>query len=268
MTRRQLPVRPLFAMLAALLLAACGNSTLDIRPVGSSYAGAQMAAEREDADYASARAAIERRDYAEALEWLQSARTRNPSDVRVLNAFGVVYDKLGRFDLSTRYYHQALELDHGSTVVAHNLAYSRSLQARIVSSPSTWELADIKPPSALSAEPAAPVALAVASGRPYRGLTIVNATGQAKGEQPVFARLLGLKWALNGRRPVSGAPTTTSLIRYTPKYRTTAVALSRTLPRGVQMVEAEDDQSLPGGGLMLVLGMDSRKWPSTFANRS
>ena len=30
-------------------------------------------------------------------------------DIRVLNAFGVVYDKLGRFDLSARYYDEAME---------------------------------------------------------------------------------------------------------------------------------------------------------------
>ena len=54
-------------------------------------------AHRQDSYYASATAAIGRRDYAEALELLQAARERaSPDDVRVLNAFGVIYDKLGR----------------------------------------------------------------------------------------------------------------------------------------------------------------------------
>ncbi len=78
--------------------------------------------------YRAAASAIERRDYAQALELLQSARDKSPNDVRVLNAFGVVYDKLGRFDLSNRYYAQALAAAPGSTIVAENQAYSNVLQ--------------------------------------------------------------------------------------------------------------------------------------------
>src|SRR5215472_6144315 len=57
-----------------------------------------------DLYYSGAVRAIETRDYAQALEYLQTARSIAPEDVRVINAFGVVYDKLGRFDLSRRYY--------------------------------------------------------------------------------------------------------------------------------------------------------------------
>src|SRR3954463_1808710 len=54
--------------------------------------------------YSNAVTAIDARHYAVALEYLQAARAQKPADVRVLTAFGVVYDKLGRFDLSARYY--------------------------------------------------------------------------------------------------------------------------------------------------------------------
>ena len=57
--------------------------------------------------YENAVTAINARHYALALEYLQAARAQKPDDVRVLTAFGVVYDKLGRFDLSARYYAQA-----------------------------------------------------------------------------------------------------------------------------------------------------------------
>ena len=89
----------------------------------------------DDSFYADAVKAIDRRDYGAALELLQAARERSPDDVRVLNAFGVVYDKLGRFDLSGRYYQQAAALDPGSMIVANNEAYSRVLQSRAASSP-------------------------------------------------------------------------------------------------------------------------------------
>lgn len=103
--------------------------------------------------YDRATAAIARRDYARALDLLQRARGRDATDVRVLNAFGVVYDKLGRFDLSTRYYGQALALDPGSTVIAQNLAYSRALQGpwqavapEAVLEPAPIEVAVVEPP--------------------------------------------------------------------------------------------------------------------------
>ena len=67
-------------------------------------ASADIREQLAPSDYERAAGAIERRDYGRALEYLQSAKARKPQDVRVLNAFGVVYDKLGRFDLSARYY--------------------------------------------------------------------------------------------------------------------------------------------------------------------
>jgi tetratricopeptide (TPR) repeat protein len=81
-----------------------------------------------DLYYSGAVRAIEARDYAQALDYLQTARVIAPEDVRVINAFGVVYDKLGRFDLSRRYYAQAKALDPTSKVVDNNLAYSERLQ--------------------------------------------------------------------------------------------------------------------------------------------
>ena len=81
-----------------------------------------------DGDYAAAVAAIDRRDYGLALDLLQTANARKGDDVRILNAFGVVYDKLGRFDLSSRYYARAHAADANSAIVASNEAYSAMLQ--------------------------------------------------------------------------------------------------------------------------------------------
>lgn len=82
--------------------------------------------------YARASDAIRARDYALALELLQVAAARAPADVRVLNAQAVIYDKLGRFDLSARYYARALAIDPNSEIVAHNMAYSARLSGRAV----------------------------------------------------------------------------------------------------------------------------------------
>ena len=78
--------------------------------------------------YRSAVVAIEDRDYGLALERLQQARERAPQDVRVLNALAVTYDKLGRFDLSARFYAEASAVAPDSPVLTANLAYSHLMQ--------------------------------------------------------------------------------------------------------------------------------------------
>jgi tetratricopeptide (TPR) repeat protein len=82
--------------------------------------------------YDMAVTSINARHYALALEYLQAARAQRPDDVRVLTAFGVVYDKLGRFDLSARYYTQAAAVDPLSKIVAADVDYSRRLQGLAV----------------------------------------------------------------------------------------------------------------------------------------
>jgi Flp pilus assembly protein TadD len=82
----------------------------------------------EDRLYADAVRAIDKRSYGEALDLLQVARDSRPSDPRVLTAMGVVYDKLGRFDLSDRYYDQAEQADPGSRIVAMDRRYSMILR--------------------------------------------------------------------------------------------------------------------------------------------
>ena len=111
--------------------------------------------------YARAADAIRARDYALALDLLQVAAARAPGDVRVLNAQGVVYDELGRFDLSGRYYARALQADPNSAIVANNIAYSARLQGLKASSPTLQAAA---PPSAPAPAPvSAPVSAEASS---------------------------------------------------------------------------------------------------------
>src|SRR6185312_11677561 len=115
--------------LSAAGLTACaslfGGEEVKVRPI-SNMSG--LSSEPRDALYESAVTAINERDYARALDYLQEAKAKDPRNIKALNALGVVYDKLGRFDLSARYYAQAREIDPTSRVVVANLDYSRALQ--------------------------------------------------------------------------------------------------------------------------------------------
>jgi tetratricopeptide (TPR) repeat protein len=82
----------------------------------------------QDRLYAEAVTALEKREYGQALEILQVAREAKQNDARVLNALGVLYDKLGRFDVSGHFYDLAEKADPGSRVVAINRRYSQLLQ--------------------------------------------------------------------------------------------------------------------------------------------
>jgi hypothetical protein len=145
-----------------------------IRPVTTPTASAQPRKDARSAYYQSAVRAIEVRDYALALDLLQTARAQDPKDPAVINAFGVVYDKLGRFDLSARYYAQAAALDPNSPIVRQNLAYSAFLQGRVPglqAAPATQLATSAAPTAAqvnaaLLAPPPAPVRAAQASPAP------------------------------------------------------------------------------------------------------
>lgn len=65
-----------------------------------------------------------------AIDAFRRALRADPNSIDSLNGLGVAYDRIGRFDLSRRYYEQALGLDPNSAMVLHNLGYSLALQGR------------------------------------------------------------------------------------------------------------------------------------------
>ena len=158
------PLSLLIFTVSAVALAACtswlGGEELKVTPV-SKMTG--LTTEPRDALYESAVTAINERDYGRALDYLQEAKARNPGNIKVLNALGVVYDKLGRFDLSARYYAQARAIDPNSTVVAANVTYSNSLQGLTDSRgpvarldlPENFNPVPAGKPTVLASEPAA-----------------------------------------------------------------------------------------------------------------
>jgi len=127
--KKMRPWKYLIVPASAAALTACaswlGGEEIKVTPV-SKMSG--LTTEPRDALYESAVTAINERDYGRALDYLQETKARNPGNIKVLNALGVVYDKLGRFDLSARYYAQARAVDPNSRVVAANVNYSNALQ--------------------------------------------------------------------------------------------------------------------------------------------
>lgn len=228
---------------------------------------------REDGYYGSATSAIARRDYAGALEMLQSARAYKPDDVRVLNAFAVVYDKLGRFDVSARYYEQAERLDPGSQILARNMAYSASLQSRIAAP--AYALAQSAPAAAapaaasirseptLAARPtvvrlalAQPVVVAkMASGHTGRPLELADLSGRAGGAEPVRSALRRLGWSV-GDVPAGGGRQAKTTITYGDRNAMVAQALQRTLPGPASLIRCNDDCQ----GIRLAIGADAAAW--------
>lgn len=258
--------------LAALTVGLSGCAMLpkfakwvEVRPV---QAASSRPLTRKDRYYQSAVGAIANRDYALALDYLQTARAADPTDVRVLNAFGVVYDKLGRFDLSRRYYEQARVLAPDSAVVATNEAYSLRLQGWAASEARPVVLGAVIGPEAAAPAtvppPATVVRLAAARTEDVRRLPAVvgaplllaDATGRPAGTETVRTALSGLGWSIaQGETRLAEAQMRTS-ITYSPALEPVAKALERTLPGPVEMVVCHDGCRT----IRLALGADAAGW--------
>lgn len=132
----------------------------DMKPVGVQAASDRL--------YADAVQAIDKRNYGEAIDLLQVAREAHPGDARVLTAMGVVYDKLGRFDLSDRYYAQADKADPGSRIVALDRRYSMVLRSAGKAPPGGVAVAVAQAAPAVSGATAAQPAAPRAPAQPVR----------------------------------------------------------------------------------------------------
>lgn len=228
------------------------DQTVAVRPANSL---SDAAPDNASLHYQVAVAAIDARDYAKALGALQLARAEAPNEVRILNAFGVVYDKLGRFDLSARYYGQALALEPGSARVAMNLAYSHRLQG--LDAPAA-HAAIPRPP-----EPATPEVRTVTSARPIeraallgRPLDLGNHSGQASLSPEIRTYLINRGWSAPRLSATGSGVRPRTTISYPEDRRQIAVALARTLPGSVDLVPCDHECS----GVALLLGSDARRW--------
>jgi hypothetical protein len=253
-----------------------------VTPAMSLNTGPKAPQAKADTYYQDAVAAIYRRDYGQALDLLQAARAKKADDARVLNAFGVVYDKLGRFDLSARYYAQAQAADPNSPIVSANVAYSASLQLRVAGehalasatpspssqpAPQAEVVADAAPPPRANEGrvvvmgpgvvrlelPSAPPARALAVLTTGHPLLLVNASGRPGGAEPLRIQLANLGWSAPRDQVTSAPAQARTTIRYPGPDAAAALALARTLPLHAQLVACDDNCV----NIQLVLGRDA-----------
>jgi hypothetical protein len=244
--------------------AAREKSKLAVRAIETPVELAQTSA--QDRLYDQAKTAIEKRDYASALDLLQLAKQRDPNDGRVLNAMGVVYDKLGRFDLSKRYYQLALAAQPNSPAVMANMQYSSQLQAYstlLQDQPAAQTVVAQAPVRAVTQVPAPTPAfqLAVAPSTAIRvvepttlgsPIMLVDASGAAHLAGGVQRHLAAHGWSVEATERRASSATTT--IVYKVQHRRVAEALAKTLPFATKL------QACDGGctGIRLVIGANAR----------
>jgi hypothetical protein len=260
----------LLALLVCAGVSACAllpkhHPTTTITPVSTPVASEGRA---DDGYYAGAVRAVNARDYATALDALEMARQQDGDDIRVLNAFGVVYDKLGRFDVSAHFYALAAAIDPASRIVQQNVAYSALLQGKAggESGPALASAAPKAAPVARLVEIApgisrldpsvgSPALISLPRGITGHPLALVDASG-GRGIEPVRIGLRRLGWSASRLAESSAPAQPHSEIIYPTNARPVALALARTLPAHVDMVVCAKGCH----GVQLVLGDDVAGW--------
>jgi tetratricopeptide (TPR) repeat protein len=65
-----------------------------------------------------------------AIDAFRRASRAQPDSIDALNGLAVAYDRIGRYDLSRRYYEAALGREPTSAMLLHNLGFSLALQGK------------------------------------------------------------------------------------------------------------------------------------------
>ena len=66
---------------------------------------------KRDADYAAAKVAIDRRDWAQAIASLKKTELREPESADLQNLLGYSYRNLGQYPLAFKHYNEAIRLE-------------------------------------------------------------------------------------------------------------------------------------------------------------
>lgn len=114
---------------AVLAIAACREEgKLEIRSISSPIAAAGRPVPERIAE---ARGYFALNNVGLALEAFRKALRDDPASVDALNGIAACYDRMGRFDLSRRYYEMALAIDPGDARLYANLAVSLDMQGKV-----------------------------------------------------------------------------------------------------------------------------------------
>lgn len=125
-----------------VVVGACGQVPSDgVRPLFA-LSGPGQEVDLQD-PMARGKAYFRATQYGLALKAFRQALSgaEGSDKVRALNAMGAAYDKLGRFDLSDRYYKAALELEPRSIAVLNNFGYSHFLRGDMARARQLYDLA-------------------------------------------------------------------------------------------------------------------------------
>ena len=123
-------MRTILFLISVPVLAGCagqGFAELDVRPVAPQGYGA---ADGNGSLYDLGKRQLAAGNAGLAIDAFRRALRADPTSIDSLNGLGVAYDRIGRFDLSRRYYEEALGLNPNSAMILHNLGYSLALQGR------------------------------------------------------------------------------------------------------------------------------------------
>ena len=112
---------------AAVMLTACQNHQMAVKPAGD-WEPDQIASQEDKTYYHKGKQHLASREYGLAMDAFLRDLSLRGKNIDSLNGLAIAYDRLGRYDISQRYYKQALALQPTSPVTLSNLAYSQYKQ--------------------------------------------------------------------------------------------------------------------------------------------
>jgi hypothetical protein len=126
---------------ATLVLCSCSTSKLEVRPLTVGFATGGTEIEEAKRHFLLGNVAM-------ASEIYRAVLRHRPKDTAALNGLAACYDRMGRFELSRRYYEEALAVDPSSPTTRHNFALSLKMQG--LESDIPFILPSEQPPAAVA----------------------------------------------------------------------------------------------------------------------
>ena len=154
--RTRLPVRVSAVVAAAMLVGATACTPDGLSPTASAMVDNEPV--EVSRLFVSGKGHLEKDRFGSALEDFKAALVKSPNSVRILNAIGASYDRLGRHDVAEPYYRRALSIEPDSVQTMNNIGYSLMLQGKY---------ADAMPFLGYAAKSADPENLSVIAARNY-----------------------------------------------------------------------------------------------------
>jgi tetratricopeptide (TPR) repeat protein len=123
-------------ILTSVVLAACSSNSniVNVRLAQTQKSGfpsdAAAEANFQGSHYIRGKWHLAAGNIALALDSFRKELRENPNSINARNGLAVAYDRLGRFDLSRRYYEEALALQPDNKIILSNLGYSLVIQGK------------------------------------------------------------------------------------------------------------------------------------------